>query len=251
MKNIVSEKVYKVAISIPNESYIPVESYDNHLNIASHIGKIQEIWRFEKRNPRYEFGWFTTGRILTPYAREKLAESALKEGYDFILMMDNDMLYPIDFIECMLLDMEEHPEIDVLAPLAFMRNKPYLAVIYSTTEGYDPDTHKSYFFSDFVKNYPKDTLVECDAVGFGAALIKTSLLKKMKTPFFMSTAGSGEDIWFCHKAKKETGAHIFMDTRIKLAHLGTPTVVDEELREKYAKETKEEITDTSYKYNKY
>ena len=67
-------KVFKVALSVPNESYIPVESYDNHLYLASHIGRLQEIWKNEGRDPRYEFGWFTTGRLLTPYAREKLAE---------------------------------------------------------------------------------------------------------------------------------------------------------------------------------
>lgn len=243
-------KVFKVCISVPNESYIPVESYDNHLNIASHIGKLQEIWRYEKRNPRYEFGWFTTGRLLTPYAREKLAESALREKFDFLLMMDNDMLYPIDFIECMLLDMETHPEMDVLAPLAFMRNKPYFAVMYMTHEGYDHQTHQPYFISQFVKNYPKNKLVECDAVGFGAVLIRTSLLRKMKPPYFMSTAGSGEDIWFCHNAKKTADARIFMDTRIKLTHLGTPIMIDEEYRDKYIKKTKEDVSN-EHNYNKY
>lgn len=245
-----TDKLLRVAMSVPNESYIPVESYDNHLNLASHIGRLQETWKWEKRSPRYEFGWFTTGRLLTPYAREKLAESAIREKFDFLLMMDNDMLYPIDFVECMLLDMEQHPEIDILAPLAFMRNKPYFAVMYMTHDGYDPETHQPYFISEFVKNYPKNKLVECDAVGFGAVLIRMSLIKKMKPPYFMSTAGSGEDIWFCHTAKEKADARIFMDTRIKLAHLGTPLVIDETLRDKYMKENKEDVSN-EHNYNKY
>lgn len=244
------EKVFQVAVSIPNESYVPVQSYDNHLLISNHLGKLEKQWQYEKRNPRYEFGWFTTGRLLTAYAREKLAENALKQNFDFLLMMDNDMLYPIDFAECMLKDMEDHPEIDILAPLAFMRNPPHYAVMYSITEGYDGDLKKDYFVNKFVKNYPKDKLVECDAVGFGAVLIRTSLLKKMKAPYFMSTSGTGEDIWHCHKAKKEAGARIFMDTRIKLAHLGNMIVVDEEYREKYVKDNKE-VLDVEYNYNKY
>lgn len=242
-------KPLKVAISIPNESYIPVEAYDNHLNIASHIGKLQEIWKYEKRSPRYEFGWFTTGRLLTPYAREKLAENALKQKMDYLLMLDNDMLYPIDFIESMLLDMEQHSEIDVLAPLAFMRNSPYFAVIYSSTEGYDSKLHQSYYVNEFVKNYPKNKLVECDAVGFGAVIIKTSIFKKLTPPYFMSTTGAGEDIWFCNKAKK-AGGRVFMDTRIKLAHLGTPQIIDEDFRDKYIKEKKEQVIEEEYKYNK-
>ena len=244
------EKVFKVALSVPNESYVPAQSYDNHLNVASHVGKMQERWLWEKRNPRYEFGWFSTGRLLTPFAREKLAENAIKQGFDFILMMDNDMLYPIDFIECMLQDMEYHPEMDVLAPLAFMRNPPHYAVMYMVESGYSSERHEEYYVNQFVKNYPKDKLVECDAVGFGAALIRVSLLKKMKAPYFMSTTGSGEDIWFCHNAKKQAGAHIFMDTRIKLAHLGQQLVIDEEYREKYMKDNKEEVS-AEHLYNKY
>lgn len=243
-------KVFKVAISIPNESYVPVQAYDNHLLVSNHLGKLEERWKYEKRPIRYEFGWFTTGRLLTSFAREKLAENALKQGFDYILMMDNDMLYPIDFVECMLLDMELNPQIDILAPLAFIRNPPHLAVIYSITQGYDHDLHQDYFINKYVKNYPKNKLVECDAVGFGAALIKTSLLTKMKAPYFFSTSGVGEDIWFCHKAKKEADARIYMDTRIKLAHLGNQVVIDEEYREKYVKE-KGEILDVEYNYNKY
>jgi len=244
------KQIFKVAISIPNESYIPVQSYDNHLLIANHLGKLEKQWEYEKRNPRYEFGWFTTGRLLTSFAREQLAKNALLQNFDFILMMDNDMLYPIDFAEYMLRDMEEHPEIDVLAPLAFMRNPPHYAVMYSITEGYDHDLKQDYFMNRFVKKYPKNKLVECDAVGFGAALIRTSLLRKMKAPYFFSTTGVGEDIWFCHNAKKTADARIFMDTRIKLAHLGNQVVIDEEYREKYVKENKE-VLDKEYNYNKY
>lgn len=243
-------KLLRVAISVPNESYIPVEAYDNHLNLASHIGKLQEQWKWEKRNPHYEFGWFTTGRLFTAYAREQLAVNALKQGFDYVMMLDNDMLYPIDFVESMLLDMEQHPEIDVLAPLAFMRNAPHYAVMYMVKEGYDSALRQDYYINDFVKNYPKNKLVECDAVGFGAVIIKTSLLKKLEAPYFMSTAGSGEDVWFCHKAKKTAGARVFMDTRIKLAHLGIPTVIDEEYREKYIKDHGE-VIDSEHLYNKY
>jgi len=242
--------VLRVAISIPNESYVPVQSYDNHLLIANHLGKLEKQWEYEKRSPRYEFGWFTTGRLLTSFAREQLAKNALKQNFDFILMMDNDMLYPIDFVECMLFDMWQNPKMDVLAPLAFMRNPPHYAVMYSIIEGYDHDLKQDYFINTFVKKYPRNKLVECDAVGFGAALIRTSLLKKMKAPYFFSTTGVGEDIWFCHKAKKEADARIFMDTRIKLAHLGNQVIIDEQFRDDYIKENKE-ILDKEYNYNKY
>jgi len=151
----------------------------------------------------------------------------------------------------MLQDLEEHPEIDILAPLAFMRNPPHSAVMYTTIEGYDSHRHQSYYTNQVVRNYPRNTLVECDAVGFGAVLIKMSLIKKMKAPYFFSTTGTGEDIWFCHKAKKECNARIFMDTRIKLGHLMNPMVADEDFVDKYNKDNSIEILETPHKYTQY
>lgn len=99
-----------------------------------------------------------------------------------------------------------------------------------------------------MKNYPEDTLVECDAVGFGAVLIKMDIVRKMKPPYFFSTTGSGEDIYFCMKSRQEAGARIFMDTRVKLGHLSKPPIIDEEYYEKWIKENKHEIPDVPHKY---
>jgi len=244
----IEPKIYKVACSIPNEGVTRPESYDNHLIVAFHLGLLQERWKHENRPIRYEFYWFTTGRILTPMAREKLAENALKEGADYLMFWDDDMILPIDMVETLLYDMEDKPEIDVLAALAFMRNPPHYPVIYTSTEGYDSVRHLNYYSTQVVKNYPRNTLVECDAVGFGAVLIKTSILKNMKAPYFFNTAGTGEDVYFCVKAKKETGARVFMDTRVKLGHIGAPKIVDEDVFDAYTKEHGEKIMDTPHKY---
>lgn len=234
----------RIAISVPNESYVPCEAYDNHMALAMKLGRLEE-----RLKPQYEFYWYSTGRLLTPMAREKLISVAIEKKLDYIMMMDNDMLYPYDFFEAMLKDVEEHPEIDILAPLAFMRNPPHNAVMYTSTEGYDTQRHESYFYNNFVKNYPKDTLIECDAVGFGAVLINMRIFAKMKAPYCFSTTGSGEDIYLCYKAKKEANARIFMDTRIKLGHLGSPIVIDEEYRKQYVKAHGEEIIDAPLKYS--
>ena len=245
------EDVKKIAISIPNEGVTRPESYDNHLVFSFHVGAMQERWKHEKRNPRYEFYWFTTGRILTPMAREKLVVQAINEGMDYILMYDDDMLLPIDMVERLLEDVEKHPEIDILAPLAFMRNSPYYPVIYTTTEGYDQKRHEPYFTNNFVKRYPKDSLVECDAVGFGAVLINMRIVKKMTPHYFFSTTGTGEDIYFCMKAREEAGARIFADTSIKLGHLSSPSIIDEAKYEEYLKERGEKVEETPHKYTVY
>lgn len=243
--------VKKVAISIPSEGHTLPEAYDNHLVLSFHLGLLQERWKHENRPIRYEFYWYTAGRLLTALAREKLVENAIKGKMDYIFMYDDDMLLPIDTVECLLQDMEQHPEIDVLAPLAFMRNAPHYAVIYTSIEGYDSEAHQPYYINNFVKNYPKDTLTECDAVGFGGVMIKMDLIKKMRPPYFFSTTGSGEDIYFCTKAKKEANARVFMDTRVKLGHLGSPKLIDEDYFKKWVKDNKHPIPEVPHKYLTY
>lgn len=242
------EIVKKVVIGIPNEGVTRPESYDNHLVLAFHLGVLQEKWKREKRPIRYEFYWHTVGRLLTPYAREQLTKSAIELGADYMIQFDDDMLLPIDMIECMLQDMEERQEIDVLGALAFMRNAPHLPVMYTTIDGYDNQTHQPYYIREVVKKYPKDTLVECDAVGFGAVCIRMDLVRRMRAPYFMSTTAQGEDVLFCWKAKKE-GARVFMDTRIKLGHLSNPFSIDEEYYEKYNKDHGIEVPEIPMKYN--
>lgn len=256
------EKVIKVAVSVPTESYIPAESYDNHLIHAQRTGAYEmkqmlenKLHEYDKKTPfnkiRYEFYWFTTGRLLTQMAREKLAEEAVKANCDYIIMYDSDMLLPPDFAVQMLNVVTKHPEIDVLGALAFMRNAPHLPVIYNVIEGYDHREGGEIYIREFVKRYPKDTLVECDAVGFGGVCIKVDLLKKMGKNWFMSTTSTGEDIWFCYQAKKNHNARIFMDTRIKLGHLKNPEMVDEAYFEKWVKENKYDLGDeVSNKYTK-
>lgn len=243
--------IKKIAISIPSEGHTLPEAYDNHLVLSFHLGSIQEQWKQQNRPIQYEFYWHTVGRLMTAMAREKLVERALQTGMDYIFMYDDDMILPIDTVECLLQDMEQHPEVSVVAPLAFMRNPPHYAVIYTTIEGYDQKHHQPYFTNQFVKNYPKNKLTECDATGFGAVMIRMDMVKKMRPPYFFSTTGSGEDIYFCIKAKQEADARIFMDTRVKLGHIGRPNIIDEEYFEKWIKENKHEIPDIPHKYLSY
>lgn len=222
----------KVSVSIPNEGITVPPAYDNRLMFAFHLGVLQVLSQtgtHEYQGVKYdypddvefEFYWSTVGRVLTPLARERLTEWAIEGKMDYMLMIDDDMIVPMDLFERLF-----RHNVDVVAPLAFMRVSPHRPVIYRVDEGYDPMMKCEYYIPHTVNNYPKDKLVECDAVGFGAALIKMDVVKKMEKPWFMSTTASGEDLWFCYKARK-AGARVFMDTSTKLGHLGYQPVITE------------------------
>lgn len=226
-------KRVKVVIAIPNEGVTDWQAYDNRMLLMLHLGILQEKSQREPVTPDgaiFEFYHFTAGRLLTPAAREALTDNALSSGMDYMLMIDDDMITPIDLFERLY-----NHNVDVVAPLAFTRNAPHYAVLYTCESGWDPVMKTDYFINHYARNYPENQLVQCDAVGFGAALIKMDVIKKMKKPYFMSTCGTGEDVYFCYRAHKEAGAKIYMDTSTKLGHLGAPVVVDEEYAKYYWK----------------
>lgn len=229
--------IKKIALQIPNEAYILPESYDNHLVHAARLGAWAERSKLEKWPVQYEIYWYTTGRLLTQMAREKMLRVARDAEIDYVIQYDSDMLLGPNFAQDMIETMLKHPEINVLGALAFMRTPPHYPVIYQVTEGYDGVRKQDYYFNQNVKRYPKDSLLECDAVGFGGVCIDMNFVRtKMKEPYFMSTTQTGEDIWFCVQAK-EAGARVFVNTAIKLGHIKNPEIIDEEGFEKYIKET--------------
>lgn len=215
----------KVVLAIPNEGHTHVEAYANRLENWFHLGKLQMRGKFE-------FHFVTLGRIFTPLAREEAAKLTCELGADYLYMVDDDMICPNDTFERLYAH-----DVDLVAPLAFTRNYPHKAVIYDISEGWDPVSRSHYFVNHHVESYAKDKLIECDAVGFGAALIKRSVLEGVPAPRFMSTCGTGEDIYFCHQARK-AGFRVFMDTATKLGHLSHPIEVTESYVEKVRKEYK-------------
>lgn len=225
-----SDKAVKVVVSIPNEGHPPCEAYVNRLENFFYMGTLQERGMQEKRNPRFEFQIVTLGRIFTPLAREEAADVALSIDADYLFMIDDDMTCPNQLFERLYAH-----QVDIVAPLAFTRNFPHHAVIYQVEDGWDPVSQSAYFVNHKVDKYPENTLVECDAVGFGAVLIHTRVLKAMPKPRFMCSSGTGEDIVFCHKARK-LGFRVFMDTATKLGHLSHPIEVTEEYVKRVRKE---------------
>lgn len=269
--------VVRVAISIPSMGYTQVEAYCNRLVNFMHMGKLEAygasvinlreslkdesievvdrvmkaflaktpMYAFSKDGKCFEFYFSVIGKIFTPVARDEACRLALEVDADYILMIDDDMICPDDMFERLYAH-----NVDLVAALAFTRNAPHKPVLYTCIDGYDAIARKDYFINTSIMNYPKNKLVECDAVGFGAVLIKTWILKQMPRPWFMSTCGTGEDILFCYKAKK-IGARVFSDTSTPIGHLGHPLNVTEEYVDNLHKNDELFNKKNSVPYNKY
>lgn len=268
----------KVCIGIPNNGYTSVESYENRLVNFLYLGSMQEISRFIRiilaridsgeisielgnkllediqkdkavsgivAGQTFEFYFMVVGRLFTPLAREECVKYALNAGCDYLFMIDDDMICPNDLFE----KLYRH-NVDIVGPLMFTRNPPHKPVIYSCMDGWDTVEKQSYFINHYVMNYPKDKLIECDAFGFGCALIKMDVFKKMGAPYFALCSNTGEDILFCYNAKKH-GFRVHVDTSVKLGHLGNPICVTEEYAQNVWKQLDMDVEKKHGAYQKY
>lgn len=229
-------KLVRVLFAVPNEGHTLTDAYDNRLIMLQHLGALEVCSKFGVRKlgefefdfpegTAFEFAVGTIGNILTPIARERLAEIAVDNGFDYLFFVDDDMICPRDLFERLY----KHQK-DIVGALAFTRFAPHKPVLYIMDEGFDPVEKKNYYTSRSWLAYPKDQLVECDAVGFGSVLINCQVFSKIAKPWFTAATGKGEDIQFCYEARK-AGIKVYMDTATKLGHLGPPVNVTEELYE--------------------
>lgn len=237
--------VIRVLVGLPHEGMTGSEAYCNRLSNFKHLGHLEERGKLNNESPRFEFYQYTIGRMHVHVAREEMAKHAIAINADYLFMIDDDMIAPIDLFEKLYANGK-----DICAPLAFTRNYPHKPVMYSCVDGWDKVAQREYFINHAVMNYPKKKLVECDAVGFGAVLISAAALKAVPEPRFKSPCGTGEDIYFCYQAKKR-GIRTFMDTRICIGHVSHPIVITEEYVDNIRKANNSEIEKRHGEYIKY
>ena len=77
-----------------------------------------------------------------------------------------------------------------------------------------------------VMAYPKDAVIDVDAVGFGFVLIRKPVIDALERPFTTKTA-KGEDIAFCENAKA-AGFSVKVNTAAKVGHILTVPLIIEE-----------------------
>lgn len=131
--------------------------------------------------------------------RNYIATQSLRNKCDYLLFVDDDMVFPEDTLE-KLLAHDKH----IVGVNSHSRVLPL-----KTT----------------VKGDLGETLSSVEVVGTGILLVKTDVFKKISQPHFQFGVTDfgwtfmGEDAWFCKKAK-ECGFGIWCDPTIEVKHIG-------------------------------
>ena len=163
-------------------------------------------------------------------ARNKIAQAAIDEGADYVLMVDNDVVLPEDTLVNMLDDLKDvclgyyaHRDADNI-----YRGRTSVCKLYQ------PDGTK-YF------NYPLDseytaeelrelrdtgvTKLQIHGGGMGCAFINTNIFRSIQYPWYDWVNYPGEkrgmlseDLYFCELCRKAR-IQIYTDTRIGCGHM--------------------------------
>jgi hypothetical protein len=151
-------------------------------------------------------------------------EMVVKTKGDFVLMSDPDMTFTSEDIKKLI----KHNK-DIIAGLFFQRRAPFKPLMFKK------DARRGRYFN--IMKYPKG-LMEVDAVGTGFILIKRSVFEKLSEPWFLHTnpsKGLSEDLYFCNKAQ-ENGFKIFVDTTVKIGHIGDYEATETDFIKSYCEE---------------
>lgn len=165
-------------------------------------------------------------------ARNQLLEKAIRYEFDRILWLDSDMDVPTFTMDMLHKDIDAGHEI--VSGLYFKRRQPFAPVVYKECclkeeNGAKIPTAECY------TDYPKDTLFECAAFGFGCVMMTVDAAKKIVDNLgpmpFMPVGGFGEDMSFCMRAR-HVGIQLWCDSRLKAGHVGYKTFDENDFKEK-------------------
>lgn len=210
---------------------LPTTGYYHYLAVNSILGmQIPE---------GYDLGFKFMSNCLVYDAREKLCEGALKEGFDYILFMDDDMVIPNhavrSFLDCL------DNGFDMVTGMIFKRSYPYQPCFYPKarlrqTKRMVNGKEEINFIPDLEGciSWDKDSIIPLEGMGMACCMLKVSMLEKIKKPWFYPFPHVGEDLTFCIKARQEANVKMCVDTRVDVGHITEATVTSEFQKEALA-----------------
>ena len=185
---------YKIVVLVPSLNH-PKGAFSYHLAQLCCAGDIANIlWINDlERGP----------------ARNHLADRFLREtDGTHALWLDDDMAFSPDIATKLLAH-----DVDMVSGLYFGRYPPHYPIAYLKSPDPNP-----YLFNPL--RQWTGGLEKIDACGFGAVLMKRSVLERIEPPWFINSEYAHcEDIYFCAKCR-ERGIDIHLDSAIELIHVG-------------------------------
>lgn len=153
-------------------------------------------------------------------SRNRLAEMAVKGGYDRVMWFDSDMSFAPDTMERLIADMDTG--LDFVCGLCFSRKEPIVPCIYKALLTLPTGETKAIPYEP----YPEGKLFDIEGAGLACAMVSTELIWRVFDRYgqpFSPVPGWGEDLSFCLRAR-DLGAKLWCDSRIEIGHIGQAVI---------------------------
>lgn len=171
-------------------------------------------------------------KTMIDTARNNIVQLFLKENADFLLMIDDDMIFQQDSALKLL-----EQDVDVVGCLAFKRRPDF-----------DPCVYKKGKDKEYVPILPR-IFQEVDVVGSSGLLVKREVFEKIGFPYFETgydktgkrfTKGNHFSVDFDFSLKaKEAGFKIFCDPGVSFGHIGDAPIINQDTFLKYVEKIEE------------
>lgn len=204
--------------------------------------------------------------VLVESGRDECASHALREGYDWVLQIDADAIFPVDaLIRLLKRAYVDVPDADAVGAYAQLKQFPFLPTIDSGTGTWEehypgegvlpvmrtgghflltktsayrklgpPPWHRTRVALrpiDALRDFDNFTRIHCDGTNPFSALPQWELLlQKAKESSGSPASSVGEDSGFCDNLLA-VGGRIYVDTDLVAGHVAKRTVEPEMLKE--------------------
>lgn len=172
--------------------------------------------------------------------RNRFVEEAIASGSDYLFFMDMDQTFPSDALARLFeVISDERP---IVSGMYFLKHEPYSPVMgryvdwddtmlpwkeeYEKAGFVHPDGRQLAMWRAFTY-FDKTAPFKADVIGLGCVLMKTSVFKDLKAPYFNYTTDPRPDhkhytmdevMPFCAKMAK-LGIPIYVDPRVQCGHI--------------------------------
>ena len=146
-------------------------------------------------------------------ARNRAAEKVLEDKHDFLFFLDWDVLAHPQTMDQLFQRALNNPDIDVFSGVYCCRNRDYPAPLLYTGDNFQLTW--DWTVGDVLTTEEH----ELTGFGMGCCLIRSSIFKRLKGPWFQTTPGAEtEDLYFLRRARKEVGAQFLADCGLLAWH---------------------------------
>lgn len=191
----------KLLIAIPTIDYIHYAFAQSLTALVLHL-----------KNRGEEFAVAFQGNTLVYAARDTLGRTAIEGGFEQVLWLDADMIFPKTLVE----DLRKSGK-GFVTGIYHARRPPHHSCVFSSLSP-----------ARRVESYP-DEVFRIAGCGFGCVLMDTEILRDVMNTtgdLFLPDARFGEDLAFCERAGK-LGHELWCDPAVKPGHIGQMAVYPE------------------------